>query len=85
MNHELVLLLKQIDWDVGGDGVGGGGGVRGVLLCGQRPAECADSEDGGDCGEGGEGGGDERDGEDGMVGRMLLKNSYKLSDEGVVA
>ena len=44
-----------------------------------RPSERADPEDGGDCGDG------EEDGEDEMVGRMLLKNSYKLSDEGAVA
>ena len=42
-------------------------------------AECADSEDGGDGEEDGE------DEEDEMVGRMLLKNNYKLSDEGAVA
>ncbi len=59
-----------------GGGVGGGGGVCGVLLCGQWATECGDSED---CGDG------EEDGEDELVERMLLKNSYKLSDEGAVA
>ncbi len=48
-------------------------------MCGQWATECGDSED---CGDGEE---DGEDGEDEMVGRMLLKNNYKLSDKGAVA